>query len=165
VKSSTSTNGVVNFWSAHLRPATDKLAHAYYTQTVTNLTQGHSYLVKGYMMEDRWKGVTDALRDEILVYIEAIGGQGTPTADGRFSLLAVNDYRDYAGNTDTNIDVDPSTGLPTYPTTTWRQFFTHQTPDSHGEIEIRLHLNKLKWVLWDKLELENAYFDDISLTP
>ena len=164
VKSSQS-NGQPNYWSAHLRPDHDKWAHAYYTQTVTNLTQGHTYLVKGYMMEDRWKSVGDAKRDELKVYIEAIGGTGSPTADGRYSLLATNNFTDYQGNPDSNIDVDPATGLATYPTTIWRPFFTPQTPDSHGEIEVRLHVNKPSWVLSDKLELENAYFDDMSLTP
>jgi hypothetical protein len=140
-------------WSARFRPAHDKLAHAYYTQTITNLQVGHSYAVSGWMMEDRWKGVTDPLRDEMLVYLEAVGGQGTPTADGRFAVLAV-------ATVQSNLDAPY-----TYPSTTWLQFTNRQIPAADGTIEIRLHHNKRGWVLADKLERMGAYFDDISLTP
>ena len=142
-----------SLWSAHLRPAHNKLAHAYYTQTVTNLTQAHSYLVQGYMVEEFWGGVGDPKRTSYLVYIEAIGGQGTATGDGRFSVILVA--------------IDQSSLDPpyTYPNLSWLIFTGQQTPAADGTIEIRLHYNKCGWVLPDKLELMGGYFDDISLTP
>jgi hypothetical protein len=145
--------GSANFFSACLRPGQNKWMHAYYTQTITNLQADHTYNVSGWMMEDRWKAVDDALRHELLVYIEVIGGQGTPTADGRFSVLAVA------------IDQSNLDAPYTYPNNAWLQFTAQQTPDANGEIEFRLHHKKPSWCLWDKLELEGGYFDDISLTP
>ncbi len=145
--------GSANYWSARFRPAHDKWAHAYYTQTITNLQAGHSYTVSGWMMEDRWKGVTDPKREEMQVYLEAIGGRGTPTADGRSSVVAV-------ATDQSNLDAPY-----TYPSTSWLQFTNQQTPAADGTIEIRLQYNKPSWCLFDKLELMGAYFDDISLTP
>jgi hypothetical protein len=145
--------GSANFWSGCFRPDHDKWAHAYYTQTITNLQVGHTYAVSGWMMEDRWKAVDDALRNQLLVYLEAIGGQGAPTSDGRASVLAV-------ATDQSNLDAPY-----TYPNTSWLQFTNQQTPAADGTIEIRLHLNKPSFCLFDKLELLNGYFDDISLTP
>jgi hypothetical protein len=145
--------GAANFWSARLRPDHDKWAHAYYTQTITNLQVGHVYDVSGWMMEDRWKAVDDALRNQLLVYLEAIGGRGDPTADGRARVLAV-------ATDQSNLDAPY-----TYPNNTWLQFTNQQTPAPDGTIEIRLHLNKPSFCLFDKLELMSGFFDDISLTP
>jgi hypothetical protein len=142
-----------NYFSACLRPGQNKWMHAYYTQTITNLEAGRTYNVSGWMMEDRWKAVDDALRNEILVYLEVIGGQGTPTPDGRFSVLAV-------ATDQSNLDAPY-----TYPNTSWLQFTNQQTPDANREIEFRLHHKKPSWCIWDKLELEGGYFDDVSLTP
>jgi len=142
-----------NYFSAALRPAHNKWMHAFYTQTITNLQAGHSYSVSGWMKEDRWKAVDDPLRDEMLVYIEVIGGQGDPTPEGRTSVLCV-------ATDQSNLD-----SPYTYPSTAWLQFTNRQTPDANGEIEFRLHFKKPSWVLWDKLERMGAYFDDIALIP
>src|ERR1043165_3401504 len=140
-------------WSARFRPAHDKLAHAYYTQTITNLQAGHSYTVSGYMKEDRWKSVTDPLRNEMKVYIEAVGGQGDPTVDGRASVFLI-------ATDQSNLDAPYI-----YPNLSWLLFSNPQPPAADGTIEIRLHYFKCGWVLWDKLELMGGYFDDIMLTP
>jgi len=139
----------------HLRPAASKLCHAYFTQTVSNLTANHAYNVSGYMREDWWYNPVDkAFRDKYLVYIEAIGGQGDPTTDGRFKMIATN-----------NLDPDSNIDAPyAYPTDIWRMFTTKQKPDTNGTIEIRLHLNKVGWVTYDKLVVMNGYFDLLSLT-
>jgi hypothetical protein len=139
-------------WSGRFRPAHDKLAHAYYTQTITNLEAGRAYLVSGYMKQDWWKS-GDAKRDKMKVYIEVVGGQGTPTGDGRASVKAV-------ATDQSNLDAPY-----TYPNLGWLQFTNSQTPAADGTIEIRLHHNKCGWDIWDKLELSAAYYDDISLTP
>lgn len=148
------------FFGGCFRPLTLRLAHACFSQTVTNLTPGHVYKVAGHMKEEWWKGVDDPKRDKYLVYLEAIGGQGKPLPDGRFSLIATNDLTDSNGNANTNIDYPY-----TYPTDIWRPFYTRQTPDTNGCIEIRLHYNKVGAVIYDKTWISAAYFDDISLTP
>jgi hypothetical protein len=150
-------------FGAQFRPFHNKLAHAYFTQTVTNLTPGHYYTVSGQMKEDWWSAppegspydpVRDGKRNSFLVYIEAIGGQGSPMADGRASLLATNPTPAY-----TNADV------AVYATDTWCEYRVRQTPDTNGRIEVRLHLDKLSWDLTYYLAVMNAYFDRISLTP
>ncbi len=150
-------------FGAQFRPMHNKLAHAYYTQTVTNLTPGHLYTVSGWMSEDWWSAppagnpyhpIKDGKRDKFLVYIETIGGQGTPTADGRFALKATNAAPAY-----TNADV------AIYATGTWCQYSVRQTPDTNGRIEVRLHMDKLSWDLTYYLYVMNGYFDSIALTP
>jgi hypothetical protein len=148
------------FYGAYLRVLSQKLAHAYFTQPVSNLTTGQTYNFIGHMKEDWWKAANDALRDKYLVYIELIGGQGTPTADGRFSVLATNDLTDSSGNTETNIDPPY-----TYPTSIWRPFYAQQTPDANRRIEVRLHYNKVSYTIYDKTWISAASFDDCSLTP
>src|ERR1043166_9183297 len=86
-------------FGAELRPFHNKLAHAYFTQTVTNLAVGQPYTVSGWMSEDWWSApsgtnaynpTSDGKRNSFLVYIEAIGGLGTLTSDGRHSRFATN---------------------------------------------------------------------------
>ena len=141
------------FWGLALRPAHDKWAHAYFAQTVSNLVANHSYTISGYMMEDWWHGIGDNKRDHYLVYIEAIGGTGTPTPDGRAYVLAV-------ATDQSNLDAPY-----TYPNTSWLQFTNTQIPAANGTIEIRLHLSKIGWCLSDALSSQCGHFDNISLTP
>jgi hypothetical protein len=148
------------FYGGYFRVLTLKLAHAYFTQTVTTLEPGHTYNFVGHMREDWWKAPDDALRDKYLVYIELIGGQGTPTEDGRFSVIATNNLTDSLGNSDANIDPPY-----TYPTIIWRPFYAQQTPDANGKIEVRLHYNKVAFAIYDKTWSSAASFDDLSLTP
>jgi hypothetical protein len=150
------------FFGGCFRPLTLKLAHVYFTQTVTNLTLGHAYNFSGNMWEDWWKGVSagDSERDHFLVYIELIGGQGTPMVDGRFSMIATNDFTDSNGDPEPNIDAPY-----TYPTAVWRPFYTQQIPHTNRTIEVRLHYNKVGFAIYDKTWTSAAYFDDISLTP
>ena len=149
------------FYGAYFRVLTLKLAHAYFTQTVSNLTPGHAYSFVGHMQEDWWKSAGDALRDKYLVYIELIGGQGTPLpcGDGRCSVIATNNLTDSNGNPET--DIDPPY---TYPTIIWRPFYAQQTPDANGNIEVRLHYNKISYTIYDKTWSSAASFDDCSLT-
>lgn len=117
----------------HLRPQTDKLAHAYFTQTVTNLVQGHSYTINGWM---KWVGPSEypGSSGVFRVYFEAIGGGGPARSP----------------------HLDDATQAGT--------FTLNQTPDANGRIEIRLHLDKFGWCIYDKLPFCNAFFDDFSLT-
>ena len=150
-------------FGAQLRPFHNKLAHAYFTQTVTNLSTNQFYTVSGWMSEDWWTSappgksydpISDGKRDSFLVYIEAIGGLGSLTSDGRFSLKATNSAPAYT-NTDVAI----------YAVSNWCQYSVRQKPDTNGRIEIRLHLDKLSWDLTYYLYVMNGYFDSISLTP
>lgn len=117
----------------HLRPSTDKLAHASFTQTVTNLAAGHSYTISGWM---RWVGPSEFgnSSNTFRVYFDAIGGQGTVRTP--------------------HLDDTTQSGL----------FSLTNTPDANGKIEVRLHLDKFGWCIYDKLPFCNAYFDDFSLT-
>jgi len=164
------------FFGGCFRPLTLKLAHAYFSQTVSNLTPGHVYQFLGNMRIDWWKGTgwdyedpanpaPNNLTDKNQVYMELIGGQGTPLPDGRFSMVATNDFTDSAGNSDANIDNVYEPFQLIYPTSIWRPFYTQQTPDSSGKIEVRLHYDKVGYAIFDKTWLSAAYYDDISLTP
>ncbi len=151
------------WYGGYFRVINQKLTHACFAQTVTNLTPGHAYNFVGHMKEDWWKGIGDPKRDRYLVYMELIGGQGAPLAScdtGRCSVLATNDLTDSAGNADPNIDPPY-----TYPTDIWRPFYAQQTPDANGRIEIRLHYNKVGYTIYDKPWISAASFDDLSLTP
>ena len=154
--------GSGNF-GGHFRAYTRKLAHACFTQTVTNLVPGHLYTVSGYMQEDWWRSQDpvslvydpdgDGKRSRFLVYIEAIGGLGYPTVDGRIGTNAVNP-EPVLTNADCAI----------YATDTIGWYTVKQTPDAEGKIEVRLHLDKLGWTTYDKYTVLNGYFDTVSLT-
>jgi len=151
-------------FGAQFRPFHNKLAHAYFTQTVTNLTPGHFYTVSGYMSEGWWSDPPagqvydpgrDGKRNQFLVYIEALGGLGNLTPEGRHRRLATNSTPPY-----TNAD------CAIYATTDRdSQYTVKQIPDADGKIEIRLHLDKLSWCETYYIPVMNAYFDSISLTP
>jgi hypothetical protein len=149
------------FYGGYFRLLSQKICHAYFSQTVSNLTPGYAYNFVGHMKEDWWKSALDPLRDKYLVYIELIGGLGTPLpcGDGRSSVIATNNLTDSDGNTDT--DIDPPY---TYPTIIWRPFYAQQTPDAEGKIEVRLHYNKVSYTIYDKCWISAASFDDCSLT-
>ena len=141
-------------FGAHFRPITLQAVHAYFTQTVTNLTPRHVYTVAGSMREDYWRDPRKhAFRDKFLVYLKVIGGRGAPTPDGRASVVAT---------TPADANIDPPY---TYPTSIWREFTAQQIPDAKGNIEVRLHYNKVGFVIYDKTWIMSGYFDDISLTP
>ncbi len=153
---------------AMFRPSdTIRLAHIYYTQTITNLDTNHLYTVSGYMWEGWWRGDQtggggtgydpsgDGQRDKFLVYIEAIGGLGDPTPDGRASLLATNPSPVYPGFPD----------LVNYATGSSSEYRVQQTPDARGKLEVRLHYNKVNQVIYDKCWLMHGVFGPISVTP
>jgi hypothetical protein len=150
------------FYGGYFRVISQKRCHAYFTQTVTNLTPGHTYNFVVHMQEDWWKAPNDALRDKYLVWAEVIGGQGEPLecGEGRSSVTAVNNLTDSVGNSDANIDAPY-----TYPTIIWRPFYAQQTPDANGKIEVRLHYNKVDFTIYDKTWTSAASYDDCSLTP
>lgn len=127
-------------YGGHLRSRTDWTTRAYFTQTVSGLTPGATNHMSGYMK------ITTA-DTKFSVYMEVVGGSGTPTQDGRFSVRTP----------------DAITG------TTQTQYFLDQTADVNGKIEVRLRFAKLAMtpgaVSYPKFVQYSAFFDDISLTP
>jgi hypothetical protein len=68
-----------NTRGAHLRPCTFKDAHAYFSQTVTNLVAGHSYTVQGDL---RWhRGDFNNASITYRVYFEAVGQSVARSSD------------------------------------------------------------------------------------
>lgn len=149
---------------ATFRPVgTIRVAHAYFTQSITNLDTNHLYTVKGNMWEGWWRGdqgtgydpIGDGQRNQFLVYIEAIGGLGEPMPDGRASLLATNPSPVYPGYPD----------LLYYATGTSAEYRVQQKPDASGKIEVRLHYNKVGQVIYDKCWEMHGVFSAVSVTP
>lgn len=132
---------VVGGYGAHLRSRTDWTTRAYFTQTVTGLTPGTNYHLSGYMK------ITNNDTTNFFAFFEAVGGTGTPTQDGRFSVRTPN-----ATTNKTQI-----------------QYFLDQTPDSQGKIEVRLRFVKIAMkpgeISYPKFVKYSAFFDDFSLTP
>jgi hypothetical protein len=127
-------------YGAHLRSRTDWTTRAYFTQTVSGLTLGTNYHLNGYMK-------ISEPDTKFHAYFEAVGGSGTPTADGRYSVRTL----------------DATNG------TSQTQYFLDQTPDSRGKIEVRLRFEKLAMtpgdISYPKFVRFSVYFDDFSLTP
>jgi hypothetical protein len=121
---------------AHLRPCTDWIAHAYFTQTITNLVPGHAYTVQG---DVRWHG-------------------GTATGYGNAAIV----YRVYFEAVGQGAARSPD--VPDDGSDGWLHYSVTQTPDASGKIEVRLHLNKFRFCTYDKLVLINGYFDNFSVT-
>jgi hypothetical protein len=132
---------VAGGYGGHFRSRTDWTTRAYFTQTVSNLTLGATYHLSGYMK------ISENDTTNFVAFFEAVGGTGTPTADGRFSVRTPN--------ATTN--------------TTQIQYFLDQTPDSHGRIEVRLRFTKVAMkpgdISYPKMVKYSVYFDDFVLTP
>jgi hypothetical protein len=97
-----------NTRGAHLRPCTDWDAHAYFSQTVTNLVPGHPYTVQGDL---RWhRGDFNNAPDVYRVYFEAIG-QGVarspdvPDSEG-WSHFSVTQTPDAGGKIEVRLHLD-----------------------------------------------------------
>ena len=123
---------------AHLRPATEFWCHACFTQTVSNLTHGASYVVSGWLKED-------FANTHGHLYIETLGGPAGTTS------VVSSDFLDVAsaGNWSqlSVVNTASSTGILT--------IRLHLNKD---QTAIALP-GDAKYYLFD------AYFDDITLTP
>jgi hypothetical protein len=159
-------------FGGHFRPNNNKIMHACFTQTITNLVPNHLYTVSGYMKENWWRGdqgsgydpIEDGKRRAFLVWIEAIGGLGDPTPDGRASLMATNPEPVYTNADCAVYAIDPNALDPNCNNCWPPPYSVKQKPDASGKIEVRLHMNKLGWTTYDKFTVVNGYFDSISLT-
>jgi hypothetical protein len=132
---------VVGGYGGHLRSRTDFTTRAYFKQTVSNLTIGNTYHLSGYMK------ITYDDTTNFFAFIEAVGGSGAPTADGRFSVHTPN-----AISNRTQV-----------------QYLLDQTPDNNHCIEVRLRFVKYAMkpgpASYPKMVLYSAFFDDLVLTP
>lgn len=64
-----------NGHGAHLRPSTEHWCHAFFTQTVSNLTPGAGYIVNGYV-----NSVWGKANGNLHVYFEMLGGPSGTTS-------------------------------------------------------------------------------------
>jgi hypothetical protein len=147
-RSASNGSSSTKWYGGMFRPRTQKPIHACFTQTVTSLTQNHPYSVNGSMWMER------ADKNQVIVYIEAIGGRGNLQPDGRRSLFLTNvvDGTFYAYGKLT------SQSAPIF-----EGYSEIQTPDASGKIEVRLHYWAQTFRTYDKMWQEATYFDDITL--
>jgi len=126
---------------AHLRVNNDGQMHAYFKQVVASLTPGASYTLSGWM---KYYQGGFSLNHKVKIYFEEVGGLGTnSTID-----ISAND------------DPDNQTNL------VYHQYFVTNTADANGQIEVRLHLNKVEeTICCDKQYIFNGLWDDMALTP
>jgi hypothetical protein len=71
-RSTESSHNGASGHGAHLRPTTEMWCHAYFTQTVSNLTANATYVVSG------WINIS-YLNAKFRVYMETLGGSGGTT--------------------------------------------------------------------------------------
>jgi hypothetical protein len=118
-----------------LRPSTDGVSHAYFTQTVSGLLPGTNYVASAWMAWDGISGQTGKYN----VYLQTVGGLGS------------------IGN--------PPTNVTTTATTDFNQYFVTNTADANGKIEVQLHLDRFSpSTCCDKVFGLFGLFDDVSLT-
>jgi hypothetical protein len=130
---------VAGGYGAHFRPRTDWSTRAYFSQTVSGLDTGATYRLSGYMR-------CYQSNNNLLGFIEAVGGSGDAVGDGRFTLRTPR-------------------ALTNRPQT---QYFLDQTPDFAGNIEVRLRLVKTATppgdISYPEFVKYSAYYDDFVLT-
>jgi hypothetical protein len=136
---STEGSRVAGGYGAHFRPRTDWSTRAYFSQTVTGLDTGATYRLSGYMR-------CYQSNNNVLGFIEVVGGSGDAVGDGRFTLRTPR-------------------GLTNRPPT---QYFLDQTPDLNGNIEVRLRFVKTATppgaISYPEFVKYSVYYDDFSLT-
>jgi hypothetical protein len=130
-------------FGGHFAPNHRGLMHAYFKQTVTGLKPGAGYTVSAWMSQYTRNPV---ILPKVEVYLEALGG---PNADE--SVLSP-----YARNNSTN---DNPGG--------WKKYQVATTASQRGQIEVRLHFNKIGFTGKDKCEWRNinAFYDHVEVVP
>jgi hypothetical protein len=82
-RSTESSHNGANGHGAHLRPTTEMWCHAYFTQTVSNLTANSNYVVSGYIN-------ISYLNAKFRVYFDTLGGPGGTTVVASPDVSAKN---------------------------------------------------------------------------
>lgn len=133
------------YWSklgGHFAPNHDWLMHAYFKQVITGLRPGFLYDVSSWMAQytrnDNWL-------NNAQVYMEAIGGIN-------FNVIKRTAY------VTANVNNNPAG---------WQRYtLSNVVASASGQIEIRLHYNKMtaRAQAWEYRN-QNAYFDHVSLVP
>jgi hypothetical protein len=127
----------LDVYGAEFSPYHDGKMQAYFTQTVTNLTPGASYVISCWMVQ------FEALyTNKIQVNMEAIGGP-----NGLISHKTPNVYK-ACNNAPSN----------------WAKYAVTNTASPSGRIEIRLNFLKDTWttLAWQYIR---AYYDHAALMP
>lgn len=132
-----------NYWNKfglHFAPNHTWYMHAYAKQVVKGLDHGSSYDVSAWMAF-----FGGGYLDKCDIFLEAIGDAGSLTTPYPASNV-LNISGGNAGN--------------------WRKYTVTTTPNSAGEIEIRLHFNK-KGTVASLREFKNfnAFYDHVSVVP
>jgi len=130
-----------NYWNKfglHFKPGHDGLMSAYAKQTLTGLAPLAQYVISAWITQ--WDG--DQV-DKVQLYMEALGG-----AAGNVSRKTP-----YV----TSTAKDNPSGWPRY-------FFTNSASTS-GQIELRLHYNKIGYTSGEKWRNMDGFFDHVSVIP
>jgi hypothetical protein len=135
-----------NYWNKyglHFAPNHTWYMHAYAKQVVKGLNRSSSYDVSAWMA---FYG--GGYLDKCDIFLEAIGGAAPLTTP--YPLGTV-------------LNMKPSEGGSA---SSWRKYSVTTTPNSAGEIEIRLHFNK-KGTVASLREFKNfnAFYDHVSVVP
>jgi hypothetical protein len=127
--------GALSGYGGNFKPFHDAPMHAYFSQTISNLTVGASYAVTNWMHKPGQgdEGWYEGAR----VYLEVVGGMGSKTAE-------------YLP--------DPNA----YPQA-WRTFGVTNTASASGQLEIRLHFSH-DGASGDKWFYIDGWYDDVGVT-
>jgi hypothetical protein len=128
-------------FGGHFAPNHNGLMHAYFRQVVSGLKPGASYTVSTWMSQYT-RNPKFLVKSQ--VYLEALGG-----ADRKQSKVSP-----YAMNNSNN-------GNPGQ----WKQYSVTSTASDKGEIEIRLHYNRVAYTnkqTWEWRNI-NAFYDNVEV--
>jgi hypothetical protein len=128
-----------NYFGAHLRPYSDGLEEAYFTQIVTNLLPGSNYLVSCWSSHFQ----SDAIAPnpvKVRAWIESVGGNGT---------VASGDVSGYC-----------------YLNNGWLKYNADNTADANGQIEVHLRVKKTGFTSAQKwISAIEVFFDHAAVMP
>lgn len=127
-------------FGGHFAPNHNGLMHAYFKQTVSGLKPGATYAVSAWMAQSTRNSKFQA---RFQVYLEALGGPD----------LAVSKTSSYVTN---NIARNPDN---------WKMYAVTSTASERGQVEVRLHFNKIGTTPYWEWRNVNACYDRVSVTP
>jgi hypothetical protein len=128
--------GAATGYGGNFKPFHDAPMHAYFTQTISNLTAGASYAVTNWMHKPG--GGDEGWYEGARVYLEVVGGMGSVTSE------YVTDYPNV------------------YPQV-WKRFGVTNTANASGQLEIRMHFSH-DGASGDKWYYIDGWYDDVGVT-
>jgi hypothetical protein len=134
-------DGSVCEFGGHFAPNHNWLMHAYFKQTVSGLKPGAQYTVSAWISHYTRN---DKYMPKAQLYVEALGGP-----DGKQSKVS-----EFAKSNSNNANPEG-----------WKKYSVRSTASDKGEIELRLHFNKIGKTKWWEWRNFNAYYDDVAVVP